>query len=170
MTKSNPELINKCCDVCGQLIVGKRVRAGRKDGLYRCNECQGKRNRVILTVYMKAALKGKKSEQYKTTRNSAKIAWEVRNPEGRRARAFIKSIRSRLRKYGFDLDRFVRPSTRALAGTIMQLPKYCVNCNIDDDLTIQHIKAVVDYPELALEPTNLTTLCRSCNTKDYHHA
>lgn len=169
MTARNPALVNKACDECGRSIAGKRVRIGRKDGLYRCMECQAVRNRNIRTAYMRDALKGEKAEQYKTIRNRAKLAWEQRNPEGKRARDLIKSVKVRLRAYGHDVSKFVRPSTRALAETIEALPKACIKCMTDSDLTIEHIQPVVDYPELALEPTNLTTLCRPCNTRSYFH-
>lgn len=170
MPKPRPELINKHCDICNELITGKKVRVGRKDGLglYRCKVCQKARDREMMTAHMRKSLKGPKAEQYKAVRNRAKRAWEQRNPKGKRARGLIKSVRGRLRKYSYDLERFQRPSTKELAKVIMMLPTECQSCGTDQDLTIEHIKSVVDYPELALEPSNLTTLCRPCNTRSYH--
>ena len=168
MTKLNPALINKTCDLCGTLIAGKRVKKSQRDGLYRCEGCQRVRSRDVMTKHQNAALCGPKAEQYKATRNAAKRAWEERNPEGKRARGLIKSVRARLKKYDYCLDRFERPSTRELAKALTELPDHCVKCGTLEDLTTEHIKPVVDYPELALDVANLTTLCRSCNTRSYH--
>ena len=98
----------------------------------------------------------------------AQRRWETRNPEAHKARSVIRSIRQRLKAFGFDLARFQRPSTKELAKVITGLPSTCQSCGTDQDLTIEHIKPVMDYPELALNSSNLTTLCRSCNTKSYH--
>jgi len=157
------------CDICGgDAFTGKRPQRSRLDRLYRCTSCQDARTRKLQTEHMRNALKGDKAESYKETRNKAKCEWEKRNPEARRARDLIKSVRKRLKQYDYNLERFQRPSTRELAKAIIALPPVCINCQTDQDLTIQHIKAVVDYPELALDPTNLTTLCRSCNTRSYY--
>lgn len=168
MTKPNPALTNKRCDVCDERIAGKRVRRGRKDDLYRCTPCQALRNRELQTAYMREALQGEKAIRYRDTRNRAKRAWEGRNPEGKRARSLIKSVKTRLKQYGYDPTRFQRPSTQELAEAIMKLPATCQSCETDQDLTIEHIQPIVDFPELALDPSNLTTLCRPCNTRSYY--
>lgn len=158
----------KPCDLCGSLIIDKRAGPARKDGLYRCTSCQIIRNREINAVRQKAYFKGPKAEQYRETRNRGKRAWNARHPEAYRARCLILSVKARLRKYDYDFSRFQRPSTRVLAVAIANLPLECRDCGTDQDLTIEHIKTVVSHPELALEPSNLTTLCRPCNTRSYH--
>jgi 5-methylcytosine-specific restriction endonuclease McrA len=158
----------KHCGVCGDVITGKRPGPGRKDGLFRCTPCQKKRTREIATKKQNAALKGPKAEQYRATRNRAKRAWEDRNPVAKQARSLIKSVKTRLRQYDYDFERFRQPSTRELAKALAALPKHCIKCEATEDLTVEHIQPVVKYPELALEPTNLTTLCRSCNTRSFH--
>ncbi len=157
----------KSCDICNELILDKRAGPGRKDGLFRCTSCQAVRNREFMTTHMREALKGPKAAQYRANRNAGKRAWEERNPEGKRARSLILSTRRRLKAYDYDLSRFKRLSTRELAEVIMNLPKECINCHTDHDLTVEHIKPIVDYPDLALEPSNLTTLCQPCNTRSY---
>lgn len=41
----------------------------------------------------------------------------------------------------------------------------CVICNSNDNLCIHHIYSLNDYSELALENTNLVTLCSKCHEK-----
>lgn len=156
------------CNKCEEFITGKRIGPGRKDGLYRCIQCQIKRNREICTTHQNNALKGEKAEQYRVIRNKAKKAWNERNPEAKRARSLILSTRKRLKQYDYDFTKFKRETTRELAKTIASLPKFCINCNTTEDLTIEHIQPVSTHPELALVSYNLTTLCRSCNTRSYY--
>lgn len=92
---------------------------------------------------------------------------ERRYPEIHKARNVIRSVKQRLKEFDYDFERFTRPTTRDLAKAIVALPKTCQSCGIDNDLTIEHIKPVIDYPELALTPSNFTTLCRSCNSRSY---
>jgi len=165
---ANRKVEPKYCDICSALIEGKRPRRSKKDKLFRCATCQKERNRDLLTKQMRNALKGPKAEHYKATRNRAKAAWEKRNPTAAQARSLIKSVKRRLRDYNFDFERFIQPETRALAKALLDLPDYCVGCYAKEDLTVEHIKPLIDFPELGLEPTNLTTLCRSCNTRSYH--
>ena len=154
------------CSLCDTKIA-HRIRPG-KDGVLRCANCQPDRTRKLNAEHMAEALKGAKAEQYKGIRKRAKRAWEARNPEGKRSRSLIKSVKRRLLLYGQDPNRFRRPSTRELAEAIKALPELCITCGTAEDLTIQHIKSVVHYPELALDGENLTTMCRSCNTRDFY--
>lgn len=91
------------------------------------------------------------------------LRYEQNHPEAHRARNVIKSVRQRLKNRGIYL--FTRSTTLALAEAIASLPKICIECRTTEDLTIQHIERVIDRPDLALEPSNMTTLCRSCNSK-----
>lgn len=157
----------KSCDICGDLITDKRATPG-KDGIYRCSQCQAVRNRKVTARQMREVLKGPKAEQYRRNRNRGKKAWEERNPEGCKARSMIKSVNRRLKQYGYEINRFRSISSRELAAAIMNLPKSCQTCGTDEDLTIEHIKPISYYPELAFDVDNLTTLCRACNTRSYH--
>lgn len=37
-------------------------------------------------------------------------------------------------------------------------------------LEVDHIKELKDYPELALEPSNLRVLCRQCHNERHHRS
>lgn len=39
----------------------------------------------------------------------------------------------------------------------------CRQCNSTDELQADHIRPIVDWPELALDLSNLQTLCGPCN-------
>lgn len=41
---------------------------------------------------------------------------------------------------------------------------HCLKCNVEEDITIDHIKPYSLYPELCIEFDNLQPLCRSCNS------
>jgi thymidylate synthase (FAD) len=41
----------------------------------------------------------------------------------------------------------------------------CTNCESSERLELHHIKAVVDRPDLAYEPTNIQVLCKSCHAE-----
>jgi len=41
---------------------------------------------------------------------------------------------------------------------------FCIKCETEDYLTVDHIKPRSKYPELALEISNTQILCRSCNS------
>ena len=40
----------------------------------------------------------------------------------------------------------------------------CVRCDSTEDLSVDHILPLSEYPELAFELENLQTLCRDCHT------
>jgi 5-methylcytosine-specific restriction endonuclease McrA len=39
----------------------------------------------------------------------------------------------------------------------------CTTCGSEDELQVHHVNPISKYPELALEPSNLLTLCGPCN-------
>lgn len=41
----------------------------------------------------------------------------------------------------------------------------CVKCGSTENLTVDHIKPIVQYPELAYEVSNGQTLCEGCRIK-----
>jgi 5-methylcytosine-specific restriction endonuclease McrA len=55
------------------------------------------------------------------------------------------------------------PAWRKLRPTIVARDGACVDCSSTVNLTVHHIKPVRLAPDLALDPDNLVTLCRSCH-------
>ena len=47
--------------------------------------------------------------------------------------------------------------------TILNRDGNCINCGTHNRLQVHHIISINDAPELALDPTNLTTLCATCH-------
>jgi 5-methylcytosine-specific restriction endonuclease McrA len=153
----------KCYKCDSQVSNGtNRPRKSPKDGKYRCFVCQQKRTRKIKTECMR---EWGKTEVGRACNRRAKKAHFERNPELKKARDFIKSVNKRIKLYGGDLSKFKRKNTRELAAAIMSLPKNCQDCETIEDLTIHHIIPMIKDLSVAFEPTNLTALCRSCNTK-----
>lgn len=55
------------------------------------------------------------------------------------------------------------PAWRKLRKQIRMRDGACVDCGATDGLTVHHIKPYRTNPDLALDPDNLVTLCRSCH-------
>lgn len=48
---------------------------------------------------------------------------------------------------------------------IRKYGRRCLCCNSDKDISIDHVKPYLFYPELRTEFSNLQPLCRSCNSR-----
>jgi 5-methylcytosine-specific restriction enzyme A len=55
------------------------------------------------------------------------------------------------------------PAWRKLRLTIIARDGGCADCGREDNLSVHHIKKFRTHPELALDPDNLITVCRSCH-------
>jgi 5-methylcytosine-specific restriction endonuclease McrA len=162
----------KICTFCDkEIVTDKRISPMRKDpykGQYACSDCMKIRVREIRTQWMKDVLNGEKAEYYKEMRNKAKEAFNERNPEIAKARAFMSSVYRRIKVYGGDTNKFKNIHARKFAEVLMRLPCECQKCKSKEDLTVEHVTPLIEDWTLALEESNLTTLCRSCNTREYH--
>lgn len=54
---------------------------------------------------------------------------------------------------------------RRIRKLVIDMDKKCVICNFDKRLEVHHILERKDYPQLALDITNMITLCKSCHCK-----
>ncbi|ETB13982.1 HNH endonuclease [Mycobacterium avium] len=52
---------------------------------------------------------------------------------------------------------------KRLSKATRKAQPWCLDCRSTTDLTCDHIIPVAERPDLAWEPLNLTTRCRSCN-------
>lgn len=78
----------------------------------------------------------------------------------------LKVVEAELMEY---LRFYTTPDWRALrAKVIRREGGICRECGVQifrkRDVTVDHIKPRSRYPELALDPSNLQVLCRSCNS------
>jgi 5-methylcytosine-specific restriction endonuclease McrA len=55
------------------------------------------------------------------------------------------------------------PAWRKVRKQIRMRDGACVDCGTDQSLTVHHVVPYRTAPELALDPDNLVTLCRSCH-------
>lgn len=162
--------IEICCN-CEEIIVyNKRlspIRKGEFTGKYACESCQNKRLRNIKTRWMSEALKDlARRDKYVEIRNNAKNAYFARNPNIKKSRSFINSVIKRIKLYNADLSRFKDIHAKQFAEVLLSLPKEC-KCGAVDNLTVEHIIPISIDWTLAFDKNNLTTLCRSCNTRAY---
>jgi 5-methylcytosine-specific restriction protein A len=54
---------------------------------------------------------------------------------------------------------------KVLSQKIRRRDGKCLMCSITENLTVHHIEPVLVAPDLAFDPTNLITLCRSCHAR-----
>ncbi|BBY42184.1 HNH endonuclease [Mycolicibacterium celeriflavum] len=54
---------------------------------------------------------------------------------------------------------------KAFSKRLRRLAPFCEHCGTADDLTVDHLLPVHDYPELAYAAENCRVLCRPCNGK-----
>lgn len=52
---------------------------------------------------------------------------------------------------------------KRLSKATRKAQPWCLDCRTATDLTADHVIPVAERPDLAFEPLNLTTRCRSCN-------
>jgi 5-methylcytosine-specific restriction endonuclease McrA len=57
---------------------------------------------------------------------------------------------------------------RKLRRMVIDMDKKCVICNSNNRLEVHHILERREYPQLALDITNMITLCKSCHCKIHY--
>jgi 5-methylcytosine-specific restriction endonuclease McrA len=143
----------KRCSKCG--IVKEVGSFGRhsqtKDGLrYWCKECNNAAKRADYAAHQE-----RYQEYYKDNyehRSEVKRIWRNKNPENTRAASHRRRV---------SVGNIRTADVVANFKFIRNLYQYCLKCNSDQDLTIDHIVSVNNGGTNSID--NLQILCRRCN-------
>jgi 5-methylcytosine-specific restriction endonuclease McrA len=153
------------CDVL--LDKQKTMPLKNRDGKYRCESCQSVRWQQLKKI---ATANHRKTERFRKTKRLASKRYRDKYLQACRFREYLVKLKNRVLKYGEIKIRLSSGDKRRILEALNNLPKFCAACHSKNNLTVDHIYPLSKAPktqlkEYAFGAWNLTTLCRSCNSK-----
>lgn len=163
--------MDKKCSKCKKVKSFSDFYRNTPNNRYRsdCKECKlaGDRRQYYEGGRREKEREYRQRPEVKKRKAERERIWRQKNPKLNASRAFCRSVRSRLKKYGYDIKKFEDTNSREFAKTVISIERkypYCVFCGFNGPLTIDHIISLKKGGEPFAEE-NLQLLCSICNIK-----